>query len=334
MADTITANWPGSTTIADARQGPVDISVIVPVHNEAENVRPLANKLHAVLEKNDLGAWEVLWVEDHEQSDDGTADRVDQLARERSRMRALHLRRSYGQSAALAAGFDHARGNILVPMDGDLQNDPHDIPRLVERLDEGYDAVSGWRKDRSDPWSKRLPSRIQTWLAMYTGPNIHDFGCTLKAYRAEAINDIDLYGEGHRYIPSKLYDKGYDIGEIVVNHRERKYGESRYGVWRLVRGFVDLLFHWFWVRFSTRPLHFLGTAGMLFMGAGGAIGAVSVAQRYLLGVPLGPRTPRLILTVLLIVFGLQLLVFGVLAEMLTKLYYRDDTEYRVERVVR
>jgi glycosyltransferase involved in cell wall biosynthesis len=334
MADTITADWPGSTTIADARQGPVEISVIVPVHNEAGNVKPLANELKTVLEENDLGSWEVLWVEDHERGDDGTADRVDQLARERSRMRALHLRRSYGQSAALAAGFDHARGDILVPMDGDLQNDPHDIPRLVERLEEGYDAVSGWRKDRKDPWSKRLPSRLQTWLAMYTGPDIHDFGCTLKAYRAEAIADIDLYGEGHRYIPSKLYDKGYDVGEIVVNHRERQHGQSRYGVGRLVRGFVDLLFHWFWVRFSTRPLHFLGTAGMLFMGAGGAIGTVSVAQRYLLGVPLGPRTPRLILIVLLIVFGLQLLVFGVLAEMLTKLYYRDDTEYRVERVVR
>jgi glycosyltransferase involved in cell wall biosynthesis len=332
MADAITANWPQSAAVAEERQGPIDVSVIVPVYNELGNIEPLVGELKTVFEQHDLGEWEVLWVSDD--STDGTEQRIDQLAQEKSRMRAIHLRRKYGQSAALAAGFDHARGNILVPMDGDLQNDPADIPQLIDRLEEGYDAVSGWRKDRRDPLSKRIPSEIQTWLAMYTGPEIHDFGCTLKAYRAEAIEDINLYGEGHRYIPSKLYDKGYDIDEVVVNHRERENGESRYGVGRLVRGFVDLLFHWFWVKFSTRPLHFLGTAGFLFMGVGGALGGFSVMQRYLLGVPLQPRTPRLILVVLLIVFGLQLLVFGVLAEMLTKLYYRDDTEYRVERVVR
>lgn len=331
MAGTASSSAAEPETLADKLDAVVDVSVVVPVHNEAGNLPPLTGEVDDVFRTHGLGNYELLFVDDG--STDGTAALVDELARGHDEVRGIHLRRSFGQSAALAAGFDHARGDILVPMDGDLQNDPADIPRLVDRLEDGYDCVSGWRRERNDPLTKRIPSQIQTWLAMFTGPDIHDFGCTLKAYRAEAIEDIDLYGEGHRYIPSKLYDRGYAIDEIEVNHRERKNGESHYGVSRLVRGLVDLMFHWFWVRFSTRPLHFLGTAGILFMGAGGALGGLSLVQRFLLGVPLLPRTPRLILTVLLIVFGLQLFIFGVIAEMLTKLHYTSDEEYRVQRIV-
>jgi len=218
-------------------------------------------------------------------------------------------------------------------MDGDGQNDPADIPRLLERLEEGYDCVSGRRTDRDDPWHKTIPSAVQTRLAKATGPDINDFGCTMKAYRSEALEALDLRGETHRYLPAQLYDKGYSVTEIDVNHRPREHGESRYGVGRLVRGFVDLLFHWFWVRYGSRPMHLLGGGGLLLLGTSGLIGTVSLIQRFVFGVPLEPRTPRLILIALLAMMGLQLIVFGFLSEMLTKLHYDEDTEYRIESVV-
>lgn len=312
---------------------PVRLSIVIPVHNEAGNIQPLHDELHAIRTGALQGyqPLEVLWVEDG--STDGTARIVGDLASRDEHTRAIHLRRSWGQSAALAAGFDHARGDIVVPMDGDGQNDPADIPRLVSRLEAGYDCVSGRRTDRDDPWHKTIPSAIQTHLAKLTGPSINDYGCTLKAYRREALDDIDLYGDGHRYIPSKLYDKGYTVTELAVNHRPRTHGQSRYGAGRLLRGLVDLFYHWFWVHYSTRPIHFFGALGLFALAAGGALGIVSLVQRYAYGVALATKTPRLILTSLLIIFGVQLVVFGVIAEMLTALHYRDDTEYRVQRVV-
>lgn len=309
------------------------ISVVVPVHNEVENIPQLIDELQKTFSLPSMEAyqpWEVLLVED--ESTDGTAEIIDDLASEHDHIKSIHLKRSYGQSAALAAGFDNSKGEIIVPMDGDLQNDPQDIPVLLDKLEEGYDCVSGWRKDRHDPWSKRLPSAIQTRLAKLTGPEINDFGCTLKVYRSEALEDIDLYGEGHRYIPAKLYDKGYSVTEVEVNHRERKYGNSRYGLGRLIRGFVDLLFHVFWVRYSTCPLHVLGGAGILSMAAGGLFGTLSLVQRFVFNMPLESRTPRLILVALLVIFGLQLFIFGILAEMMTKIHYQSTPEYRIDQV--
>lgn len=329
MAQTSTPAPPDTQLLGDP-----EVSVIIPVHNERENLPQLLDELDAVFLDDAMAAYqphEVIFVEDG--STDGTADWVDGAARGNPEVAAVHLERSWGQSAALQAGFDAAQGRILVPMDGDLQNDPADIPALLETLADGYDCVSGWRRDRHDPWHKTLPSAIQTRLAKRTGPDINDFGCTLTAYTAEAIEDINLYGEGHRYIPAKLYNKGYSVTEVEVNHRPREHGESRYGVGRLVRGFVDLVFHWFWVHYSTRPLHVFGPLGFLLMGLGSSIGGVSVLQRYVFGVPLGPRTPRLILVGVLVLFGVQLFVFGVIAEMLTTLLYRDDREYRIDRVV-
>lgn len=329
MAHARSATATGVETATDVR-----VSVVVPVHNERENLPTLLEELEAVFSERAMATYcpfEVIFVED--ESDDGTASWVDDCALTNDNVSAIHLKRSYGQSAALAAGFDAAAGEIIIPMDGDLQNDPGDIPRLLDELERGYDAVSGWRRDRDDPWHKTIPSAVQTRLATLTGPNIHDFGCTLTVYRREALEDIDLYGEGHRYIPAKLYDKGYSIGEVEVNHRPRVHGESRYGVGRLIRGFVDLLFHWFWVRYSTRPLHLFGAAGLGSLGLGLGIGTISLIQRFAFGVPLNPRTPRLILISLLVIFGVQLLIFGALAEMLTKLHYRDDPEYRVDRVI-
>jgi glycosyltransferase involved in cell wall biosynthesis len=313
----------------------VQLSIVLPVYNEVENIPILFEELRHTL-RNDIqdshSPYEVIWVEDG--SDDGTARSIDELAAEHSFVTAIHLRRNWGQSAALASGFDTAAGNVVVPMDADLQNDPADIPVLLEKLDEGYDCVSGYRKERDDPLSKRIPSRIQTTLAKWTGPDINDFGCTLKAYRNDALEDIDLYGEGHRYIPAKLYDKGYSITEVEVNHRPRERGESRYGVGRLVRGFSDLVFHYLWNEYSTRPFHLFGGLGFLILSFGVLIGGVLVGQRFLLGVSLMQHLPALLLSVAMVLFGLVVLMFGTVIEFLTKLYYRDEQEYRIDRVVK
>jgi len=304
------------------------LSVVIPVYNERGSLPQLTREIETALAGYE---YEVVWVED--ESDDGSKHWLDQHATTSETDAVVHLKRGYGQSTALAAGIDHATGDVIVTMDADLQNHPEDIPRLVEKLNEGYDCVSGWRRERNDPWHKTIPSAVQTRLAKLTGPEINDFGCTLTAYRADAIREVDLYGERHRYIPSKLHDLGYSVTEVEVAHRPREHGESRYGVGRLLRGFVDLLFHLVWVRYSTRPMHLLGGAGVLCMGAGTVLGVVSVVQRYVFGVPLAPRTPRLVLVAVLLVFGLQLVVFGVLMEFLTELYYRDEAPYRVDEIV-
>lgn len=319
---------------AEFPQSDIAVSVVVPVYNERENLPQLLEEIDATFHQPGMAQYrpyELLFVNDG--STDGSAEWLATCARSNEHVRTYRLGRSFGQSAALAAGIDHADGDVIVPMDGDLQNDAADIPALLDRLADGYDCVSGWRRDRDDPWHKTIPSAIQTQLAMRIGPEIHDYGCTLKAYRADAIKDICLYGEGHRYIPAKLYDKGYSVTELEVTHRPRVNGESHYGVGRLLRGFVDFMFHLFWVRYSTRPLHLFGGLGLLAMVAGTGLGALSLFQKYLLGVSLGPRTPRLILITLLIVVGLHLVMFGTLWEMLTKLHYRDDPEYRISEVI-
>jgi glycosyltransferase involved in cell wall biosynthesis len=310
--------------------GGVALSVIAPAYNEAANLRPLVDELTDVLDVHyATDDYEIIIVDDG--SSDDTPRVLAALCETTGPVRAIPLARNYGQSAALAAGIDHARGQTIVTIDADLQNDAADIPALLDRLDEGYDCVSGHRRDRNDPLGKTIPSRIQTHLAKATGPDINDFGCTLTAYRAEALAQIDLYGEGHRYIPAKLYDRGFQTTEIEVNHRERVNGSSHYGVSRLVRGFVDLVWHLIWNRYSTRPMHLLGGTGILLFALGAGLGTVSLGQRVLLGMPLEPRTPRLILTALLIMFGLQMLVFGTVMEYLSKLYYRDERPYRVEQ---
>lgn len=311
------------------------VSVVLPTFNELGNVERVLEELREVFSTAEMAAFnpvEILIVDGG--STDGTREFARDLAETQDYVRFVHLRRKFGQSPALAAGFDHARGEIVIPMDADGQNDPHDIPALLNELDqEGLDCVSGWRFDRQDPWHKTIPSGVQTRLAKETGADINDFGCTLKVYRREALDEIDLYGEGHRYIPSKLEKLGYRVGELKVNHRAREHGESRYGAGRLVRGFVDLGFHWFWYRYSTRPLHLLGTLAFVFMAFGGVLGTHLLYLRLVEGAALVPHTPRLILISLSVIFGLQLLVFGVLAEMLTKIIYDGDTEYRVEELI-
>lgn len=319
----------------DLPESDVNLSVVLPVYNEVENIPVLFSELQetfatAIPER--YKPYEVIWVEDG--SDDGTAGLIDELAANHSFVTAIHLRRNWGQSAALAAGFDTATGDVVVPMDADLQNDPADIPALLEKLEDGYDCVSGYRKDRNDPLSKRIPSRIQTTMAKWTGPDINDFGCTLKAYRKDALDDIDLYGEGHRYIPAKLYDKGYSIGELEVNHRPRERGESRYGMGRLVRGFSDLIFNYVWNQYSTRPFHLFGGVGLAILGLGMLLGTALVGLRLFVGMPLMAHLPALLLSVSMVLFGLIVVMFGTVVAFLTKIYYQDKTEYRIDRVIK
>ncbi|WP_158055587.1 glycosyltransferase family 2 protein [Halorussus halophilus] len=314
----------------------MQVSVVIPAYNERGNLEDLLTEIADVFEADEMARYtpyEVVIVDDG--STDGTRQQLRDLIEEHSSLRVVFLTRNFGQSAALAAGIDNSLGKYIITMDADLQNDPADVPRLLAKLRKGYDCVSGWRRDRDDPLSKTIPSKIQTYLATLTGPNIHDFGCTLKAYRGDTLRSIDIYGEGHRYIPAKLHNKGYRITELEVNHRPREHGETKYGFQRLIRGFVDLLFHIFWNRYSTRPLHILGGLGVLMVCTGGLIGAHAVVSKYAFGTELLPRTPRLILTVALILFGFQMLMFGLLTETLVKLYYEDNDSkgYRVQQTI-
>lgn len=308
------------------------VSVVAPAYNEKENISPLIEETVSAF--GSIGEYElaeIVIVDDG--STDGTREVLRELSDKVPPLTALFLRRNFGQSAALAAGIDHASSDIIVTMDSDLQNDPADIPRLLENLEEGYDCVSGWRKDRKDSLTKKIPSAIQTRLAFFTGPDIHDFGCTLKAYKSEAIKSVDLYGEGHRYIPAKLHAKGYQITELPVNHRPRQSGTSKYGMKRLVKGSLDLIFSLFWNRYSSRPLHFLGGLGTFFILVGVLIGTHTIYINYFNNVSLLSKMPRLVLLVTFIMFGLQILIFGFLAEMITKLRYTDRKPYRVMEVI-
>lgn len=318
----------------DVSASEVTTSIVLPAYNEAENLRPLVGELAELLDSDDMDPYlpaEFIVVDDG--STDDSRAVLRELTEEYDQLTALFLSQNFGQSAALAAGIDHAVGRYVVTMDADRQNDPADVPSLLETLDSGYECVSGWRRNRSDPASKTIPSKIQTYLARKSGPDLHDFGCTLKAYRREALEQIDLYGEGHRYIPAKLYKKGFAMTEEVVSHRPRTEGETKYGWGRLLKGFMDLLFHIFWNRYSTRPLHLLGSSGLLLMSVGGLIGLHAVFIKYIQDASLIPKLPRLILVTALLLFGLQLLMFGFIAEMVTKLHYTEEKPYTIGEVV-
>ncbi len=289
------------------------ISVVIPVHNEEQSVALLYDELAAVFAGEDL-AFEAVFVDDG--STDGTFGVLTRLHDANDNVRAVRFRRNFGKAAALDAGFKEATGDIVVTIDGDLQDDPAEIPRLLARLDEGYDLVSGWKTKRRDPFTRRIPSKLFNAVAgRVSGIRLHDMNCGLKAYRAEVLEGLSLYGELHRYIPVLAHYRGYRVTELPVNHRPREHGSSSYGVERYVRGFLDLLTVTFMGRYSHRPLHLFGGLG-LGAGALGFAILLYLTVVKLAGNAIGQR-PLLTLGVLLVVVGIQLLSLGLLSELIT-----------------
>jgi glycosyltransferase involved in cell wall biosynthesis len=304
-----------------AHEGNVDVSVVIPVFNEAENVADLYRELTASLEG--MGRpYEVIVVDDG--STDGTAEALHALSGVDRRFRTLRLRRNFGQTAAFSAGFDHAKGAVVVTSDGDLQNDPADIPRLVAKLDEGFDMVCGWRRSRHDPYSKRIPSwwanRLISWA---TGVRLHDYGCSLKAIRREVVEGLRLYGEMHRFIPAVASWMGVTLAEIEVHHRPRTRGQSKYGLGRTVRVLLDLFTVKFLTAYGTRPAHLFGLMGLASGFSGAAILGYLAFVRLFQDTAIGGR-PLLLLGALLFLAGLLLVSVGLLAELLVRIYHESQ----------
>ena len=301
---------------------PLQLSVVVPLYNEEGSLPQLVDQLLNALRP--LGQkFELILVDDG--SKDGTPALLRDLVNHVPELVAVLLRRNYGQTAAMAAGFDASRAPVIVTLDGDLQNDPADIPLLLERLDQGFDLVSGWRHQRQDAaLSRLLPSLLANRLiARVTGVKLHDYGCSLKAYRREVVADMNLYGELHRFLPALAFIEGARIGEVQVNHHPRRFGQSKYGIDRTFRVLMDLLTVWFMKRFLTRPMHVFGFVGLLTLGIGLLIALGLVAQKLMFGTDIGSR-PLLLMAVLAILSGVQLFCFGLLAEMQMRTYHESQ----------
>ncbi len=306
------------------------ISVVVPVYNEERSVALLYEELQAALDPLEPG-WEVVYVDDG--STDGSFAALTRLHALHDNVRVVRLRRNFGKAAALAAGFGHATGDVIVTIDGDLQDDPAEIPRLLAKLEEGFDLVSGWKAKRQDPLTRRAFSRVfNAGVGLVSGVHLHDMNCGLKAYRATVVRGLPLYGELHRFLPVLAHQRGYRIAELPVNHRPRAHGRSRYGFERYLRGFFDLLSVSFIGRYRHRPLHLFGGLGLLTM-LGGGVCLIYLTLLKAQGHAIGNR-PLLILGVLLVVVGIQLLSLGLIGEMITSLHEeRSDERSRSEAVV-
>src|SRR4051794_2113503 len=302
-----------------------ELSIVVPVQNESPNIKPLYDELTQTL--GQFGrSYEILIVDDG--STDDTFEQLSALQMRDPRLRVIRFRRNFGQTAAFAAGFAHARGRLIVTSDGDLQNDPHDIPAMVARVESGLDIVCGWRKDRKDALvSRRLPSTMANGLISFvTGVHLHDYGCSLKVFRAEIVKDMKLYGEMHRFLPAIASEQTSSIGEMVVNHRARKYGHSKYGIGRTVRVILDLLTVKFLLSYSTRPLQIFGLIGIGMGLAGAVISGGLAIQRLREVASLDQHMPLLLLGILLIFTGFQLVTLGLLAELQVRTYHESQNK--------
>lgn len=308
------------------------ISVVIPVYNEEENIPVLHEKLRSVLDR--LGDdFEIIYVDDG--STDRTLEILEDLQKNDRHVVVLSLRRNFGQTAAFAAGFDFARGDVIITMDADLQNDPEDIPRLLELIKD-YDLVSGWRKERKDPFfSRRLPSIIANWLiSKVTGVRLHDYGCSLKAYRKDIVKNLRLYGEMHRFIPAVASWYGVKIAEVPVKHHPRFKGRSKYGISRTFKVLLDLVTVKFLQSFSTKPIQFFGSMGLLSSLLGFFILLYLTALKFLKGAAIGGR-PLLILGVLLVVVGVQFIGMGLLGEMIVRVYHESQRKpiYVLKKII-
>jgi len=308
------------------------VSVVIPVLNEEENVAESYHEVSGVMAS--LGRpYEILFVDDG--SSDKTIANLVAVGGQDPHLRIIEFRRNFGQTAAMAAGFQNTKFDIVVALDGDLQNDPAEIPRMIGKLEEGFDLVAGWRKDRKDKYlSRRVPSMIANRLiSFFTNVRLHDYGCTLKVMRGDIARGIRLYGEMHRFIPALAYEQGAKIVEMPVRHRERKFGTSKYGISRTLRVILDLMTVKFLLGFSKRPIHLFGTLGLLSGGGGALMLVTAILQRMAFGVPMGNR-PMMVLGVMLVLMGLQFLMFGLLAEVMTRTYYESQNKeiYVIRRI--
>lgn len=310
----------------------MNLSIVIPAYNEQDNVVLLYQELSQVLQGGDK-EYEVIFVDDG--STDQTFLQLKSLHEKDNRLKVIKFKRNFGKSAALSAGFEQAKGEVIVTMDADLQNDPCDIPKLVKKLGNGYDVVSGWRYSRKDSLSKRMFSCLYNWLTRkLTHESIHDSNCGLKAYKSECLHDLELYGEMHRYIPALLSWKGYKIDEVKVAHRPRIHGKAKYNWQRLAKGFLDLLLVAFWQRFSLRPIHVFGGLGLVSATVGMALAIYLVVAKIFWGMGLADR-PLLLLAILMIIIGVQFFIFGVLADIMLRVYYRQSgrKNYVIEEVI-
>lgn len=316
-----------------SKNGYVDISFIIPVYNEVENLLELYREITDSCSKMER-SYEMIFI------DDGSLDEsfpvLKKIQREDTKVKIIKLRKNFGQTAALAAGFDYANGEIIITLDADLQNDPEDFSSLIEKIEMGYDIVNGWRKNRKDGLlTRRLPSSIANWfISIITRVKLHDYGCTLKAFRKDVIKNIRLYGELHRFIPAIASDMGVSVTEVEVNHRPRRRGKSKYSIFRFVRVILDLLTVKFLLSYSTRPLQIFGLIGLISGLIGGILALYLSYQRLILMRGIGGR-PLLLLAILLIVIGIQFITLGLLAEIMVRAYHESAQKsiYFIKEIV-
>jgi len=300
----------------------VNFSIVVPILNEQDNIDELYRAITSALDKGDPD-YEIIMVDDG--STDGSFRALQRIAAQDERLKVIRLRRNFGQTAAMSAGFDAAAGAVIIPMDGDLQNDPADIPRLMEKLQEGYDVVSGWRRDRRDTFvTRKIPSMLANALiSSLTGVHLHDYGCTLKAYRREVLDGINLYGEMHRFVPALASQIGARVTELPVNHHPRLHGTSKYGISRTLRVILDLMTVKFLMAYSTKPIQLFGKWGVYTLLAGFGSGAVTIYMKIFEHTSMN-RNPLLILTAFLLFMGVQFIVMGLLGELNARTYFESQ----------
>ena len=320
-----------------------DLSLVIPVYNEVENLRPLLTEINAALDDQTVN-YEVIFVDDG--SSDGSFELLRELVTEDNRVKAIRFRRNHGQTAAFAAGFDHAQGEAILTLDADRQNDPADIPKLLAKLEEGHDVVNGWRQNRQDALlMRKVPSKIANKLiATLSGVHLHDRGCSLRLFRAEVVQELHLYGEMHRFIPEMCSFAGFTLAEVPVNHRARVAGISKYGISRTFRVIVDLFTVLFLRKYSDRPMHLFGNLGIPLGGLGGLIifilGITKILEGFRGGIEsfhayqIGSR-PLFLLGVLLVILGVQFIVMGLLAELIVRTYYetQNKTVYTIREIL-
>ncbi len=308
-------------------QNDILVSVIVPLLNEEESLPELVLHLEQVLGKITGRRYEIIFVDDG--STDDSYSVIKQIRARNQRVRAIRFRRNYGKSAALSVGFQNARGKIIITMDADLQDDPDEIPNLINKIREGYDLVSGWKKKRYDPITKTIPSKFFNFVtSLFSGVKLHDFNCGLKAYRQELVKDLQVYGEMHRYIPALAHWEGYKVTEIPVQHHPRKYGKTKFGISRFLKGFLDLLTVMFTTRFLKRPLHFFGTLGGIFALAGFVIDFYLLID-WLIGRTYLSNRPLALFGIALIIVGVQLISLGLLGELIAKNMF-EKVNYKIK----